>query len=495
MRAVGMTLLVAACLALLVAPVWPPLNAAWTGRYSVYNYGYLVLAVAVSLAVHECRRAPLGEFRPSLLGLAAFAAATAAMSIARIADIQRAAQLLVFILPLAALWAIAGGSVAKRFVLPAAYCLFALPVWERVNDLLRNVTIAADTLLIRATSLPAYIETNFIHLPSGTIEVSNGCGGFRYFIVACALATYYGAVNYSRWWLRVSVVVVAAAVAILGNWVRVYVIVVAGYLSHMRSFLITVDHSVFGWVLFFVVFVPLVYGLRRVEHRFRFAVEAVGGRAGETGRSVFAAWTARHYVTAGILSAILLGGAWMNHAAVPMPNPAASASQLSLPGRIGAWAANGAWDDATMPRYAGADRRGGAWYRQDGRRVGLYVAQYDVQLQNKEIIHIGNSPVGTRGKVVRRSTARVALGDGGHREFGELEVVDSGSGRRLVWYGYDIAGHRAASGFWAKYYQVLGALKGRWDARVLVMSEHCGADCGEARQSLSRFVQAAGASI
>lgn len=482
--AVGALFLVAVSVALLAAPVWPPLNAIWLEHFSSYNHGYLVIAVAAWLVVHELRRKPLGAFAPSLLGLASLAAATAAMVVARVADILHGAELLVFVLPLVAFWALAGASIAKRFVLSAAYCLFALPLWSFPNTVLRDVTVACVAFGVRLSAIPAYIDASFIHLPAGTIYIEATCSGLRYFIVACALATYYGAVTYAHWRPRLVLIGAAGALAMVANWVRIYILVVVGYLSQMQNYLIRVDHIVFGWVLFFVFFAPFYFAVQRLERRFGYVdVRATGG-ARPRGPGPLA-WGTRHYATAGVACLLLLGGAAMTFLALP-PDQATPLAPAHLPAKIGGWTRTGSWQDASMPHYLGADRQRSAWYRRGASRIGLYVADYGVQLQGKEVVHGGNSPAG-QGTILRRSTAD-------HGAVGELEVGSS-AGRRLVLYSYAIAGRRTASDFWAKVYQVLGALGRRWRARVVVVSAGCGEDCGAARHSLHRFMDEARAAI
>ena len=78
----------------------------------------------------------------------------------------------------------------------------------------------------------------------------------------------------------------------------------------------------------------------------------------------------------------------------------------------------------------------------------------------------------------------------------EMEVEDSARDRRLIWYGRRIGGHWVRSDLEAKLRQVITALSGLREARVIILSTNCdGQHCDIARDRLTLFAEAAAGSL
>lgn len=481
-------------LALLIT-LWPALHFVWTQR-DTYSHGYLVLGIAAWLCLRELRRAPVRLGAPSLVGLGALALVVAAAVVCQAADVALFVQLAIPAIVFSALWAAVGWGTAKRFLLPAAYLIFAMPVWDIINDLLRELTVLVVGEWTQAASIPAYIDEFLIRIPSGTFEVAGGCSGLHFLIVGSALGTLYGVVTFDGWFLRAVMLALSVVLALVANWIRVFTVIVAGHLTEMQHYLVTVDHYYFGWAVFMVTFCIMFAVGHYLGRR-----ESADGGSGFASEEAAAASAPQMQPYVGrvdwriALGAVLLSaGAWLSFSAASRPVGSEVGSVALLPDSLGGWELYGEWDGTSRPRFVNSDRAGSGRFLRGDRRVNVYTATYSVQSQGREIVYYANLPEGEHGQVLGRSSAKVELSDGGRATFAELQVATSGNERRLIWYTYQVAGMRTGSAAIAKLLQVVGGIRGRWDAQVIVMSSPCDAgDCSDARRTLEAFAADAAA--
>ena len=174
------------------------LHPAWLEAVD-YSHGYLVLLMTVWLLVIELRREPLAPFVPSWPGVVCFFALVLATLAGRAATTSWGAAATFPALWIAAVWAAAGPTNARRFAPRLAYLYFAMPIWTFLVEPLRRLTVYVVTSWIRAADMPAFIDGNFIHVPSGSFEVQGGCAGLRYAIVSLALAAFANLLSRRRW--------------------------------------------------------------------------------------------------------------------------------------------------------------------------------------------------------------------------------------------------------------------------------------------------------
>jgi EpsI family protein len=187
---------------------------------------------------------------------------------------------------------------------------------------------------------------------------------------------------------------------------------------------------------------------------------------------------------------LLLVGTALNVLANARPEAPIDSRTTALPASIGAWTRAGAWEGSARPRFTGADEQGTGRYVLGSSHVSVFLGRYAVQRQGSEVVFYSNRPSGEGAEVLARATARVALAGGEAVSLAELEVVDLDGVKRVVWYGYEIAGSRAREPFRAKLYQVAGAFRRRWDAQVIVASSACEPDCAAAREALAHLMTA-----
>src|SRR5256885_16553100 len=72
----------------------------------------------------------------------------------------------------------------------------------------------------------------------------------HFMIVGLAVAALHGELRRDPWRVRIAQLALMASLALLANWVRVYTVIEAGYLTDMRSYLVSARRYRFGWAGF-----------------------------------------------------------------------------------------------------------------------------------------------------------------------------------------------------------------------------------------------------
>jgi EpsI family protein len=449
-----------------------------------YSHGYLVLLLVAMLFARELRSESCEVGSGSAIGLGVLVLCLLVMIGAYASSVMLVAQLMLPILWVAAVWSVAGWPVARRFVPAFSYLYFAVPIWDFLNTPLQELTIVVVSWGVDLLHIPAVVDGNSIHIPSGTFEVEGGCSGLHYFIVGLALATLCGTLHQESSRARWILIALALVLSLAANWVRVLTIIVAGHLTDMQHFLIVKDHYYFGWALFFVFFVPVFLAdryLQREPGEVDARLKHAHGRARWSGARVTLLSLA--VLTVGVASSIQkrIGNE---------PERDAQAVAVVLPA-FGEWAEEGEWHGESRPSFLGVSGATGRWYAKGSARVGVYVGTYLRQREGQEAVFYSNRAEGQAAEIVARDRVSAAGASGVQLPFTELEVMDSTSSRRLVWSGVRVAGFNVTSTVAAKALQAAGVFLGRRDAQVLVLTAACAGTCESAKSLLAEFAAAA----
>ncbi|MGL1957627.1 MAG: exosortase [Colwellia sp.] len=136
-----------------------------------------------------------------------------------------------------------------KVLFPALYFIFLIPVWGLLSTPLQSLSVFAVNALMGLTSIPVFVENQFVHIPSGIFEIAGGCSGLRYLLTSLAISSLY-IFLYLR---TVKNTIIFAAIAIFGalltNWLRIAILIIIGHQTEMTSSLME-DHNMFGWYLY-----------------------------------------------------------------------------------------------------------------------------------------------------------------------------------------------------------------------------------------------------
>lgn len=450
---------------------------------TTYTHGFLIAGVCLWLLYRSGRDAAAVRSSPSFLAWGALIASALVWLVAVRAGIQTIHQMLLPVLIWLAIWAALGLRVAWVCTFAVAYLYFAIPLWGHINEALQYGTVIVVEWLLRLTGVTAYVQDTFVHIPSGIIEIAHGCSGLHYFIVGVAIAALYGEIHRDPLRLRILQVSIGALFAVVTNWIRVYLIIVAGYVTEMQHYLVSESHYTFGWFVFAGAMLVFFLIVRRIEPK-----ESTGATDMPEGQSD-AAPHASSLALGLALACTGLALAPLLDLSTGGARAAALKSSDLLPIDPGSW--RGPTQEAGgvsewEPVFVGADASAQGVYRDLDETVELYVAAYEYQAQDKELIGYANS----------------ILGDGGYRIVSEANIEPHGpatelvlrtrSGRTYVlWYFYRVGSLQTTRGVVAQVWYGASSLVGRPVSSVVALRVACRDSCDSARLTLRRFLDTA----
>jgi len=442
---------------------------------SAYRHGSLIVLITIWLVMREAHGnpQPLAPGSSSLLPLASLFATSVAWLIAVRAGVQVAHQALLPIVVWLNVRIVFGPRIAAQSLAPVGLLYSAIPVWHVFVPALQSMTVSVVSALLRIVSIPAYVTGDYVHIHSGVFHIEDGCAGLHYFIVAATIAVLHGELRGDRLGTRLYLFGLAIALALASNWLRVFIIIVAGDLTDMQHYLVRVDHSVFGWVVFAVAMVVflLLAGRRPVPApEVREAGEPVAG--GGTSRVV--------RVAAFALALSAVGPAWLLLAPVRM----APAPNVAVPAAIDGWtgpseSCHGRW----RPQYETADLHVRREFTRGGTAVCFYSATYLTQHQDKELIGYSTQAYDLDSEIVSAATREAA----GHT-INEVQLGNEKGADRIVWFAYIVGDSEMRRGIAAQLSYALGTLHGAPAASVYAISASCVPDCATAREALTAFL-------
>ena len=467
---------VAAVLAIVVAVAalyWPTVRSLalqWEDFDSLtYTHGYLIALISIGLIVRARITLNDAVIAGSARATAALAAASLLWLLSFRAGIEIVTQLLLPLIAWLSVLAVLGPGSARRTWFAFAFLYFAIPVWDFGNELLQSLTLSAVSVALTIAGIPAFVDGNLVHIPSGVFEIAGGCSGLHFFIVATAIAALYGEMNRDSLKARAQLLVLAAALAILCNWARVFWIIRAGYYTEMQDPLVSVSHYYFGWKIFTGMMVVFFLIARRIPQSESIpngvAAVVAGGRRLALQLPL-------------VVAAAVSGPAW---ALLSIGGHAYDARAFALPTALKGWTAQPGVSADWQPRFGAADFTGAVTYRAPGRAVEAFTAIYFVQRQNKELVGFGNA-VG--GALQTTEVERIAQPAGA---VAELKARDSAGRASLIWYYYEVEGWRTTRGLAEQLFYGVQSLAGAPLSRVVALRAQCAEDCSTARDDLVRL--------
>ncbi len=467
-------------LAVIALVYWPSsvaLDAEWRDTVDkTYTHGYLVLLISLWLMWRERARLDAAPLRPMTLALPLLALLSAAWLYFWRAAVQDPHLLLLPLLLYTALLAVFGRAGARVLAFPVGFLYFAMPVWSDLVVPLQHLSVDANGVLISLTGLPAYMDGNLIRLPAGTLEIAEGCSGMHFFIVGLALAALYGEVMRDSLRLRCVWLGLMAVLALVANWVRIFVVAAAAYATNMQSYLVTVDHYWFGWLVFMACFALFLWISGRIAGAYGpKTAPAAGSTAALPAAAPSVARCIATLAFVGVLPLVVYtvdSSRGQPAAGIAIGWPAAqgwSGPQPVMPSR---WMPNFQNATATASRqYADAS----------GRSVEIYVAAYRTQRQGSKLVAWGNSLLGDDGLWVL-SKRSVDTPQGSWRE---RTIANPDGGKSLLWSQYRIGKRRFARARVAQLWYGIAAFGSEPLSSLVAMRAACEPDCPAAALRLA----------
>ena len=467
-RAFALMLIIAVTL-LVLWPTTATLLTRWSDTVTrAYTHGALVPLMCAFIAWHRRAQFAAVSVAPSLFAFGVTLALGVAWLVAYRAGITIGHQALLPLICIALAWTIFGWPLVRRALLPLGFLFFTIPLWDALVPGLQWASTLAVRGMLSVIGIPVYFDGLEFQIPAGRFEIAGGCSGLHFFIVALAIAAFYGELHRDTRRTRIKLLVLAALAALLTNWVRIAIIIVAGHETDMRHYLVSGEHYSFGWGMFAVAMAIYFFIVRR------WPVSAAPELVEEPARGIAVPARGVALAAAGLLLPAL--PVWLDANIAT----AAAVSRHVLPEQVDGWQGRGAVF-AAPPRFDNADVTQSLEFESRGETVQAFSAAYRQQMQGKELGQFSNAPLGERVAPVSRP--RVSA-DGAWLA---IEGRDRAGGRWLVFLQYRVGErvfldtHRA---------QIFYGITSLWSDPVssaLVLRAPCGASCDAARVSLERF--------
>lgn len=448
-----------------------------------YKHGYLLLGMSAWLLLRT-QDVAITRLAPSLIGLAVLLAGTLSYGLAELLDFTLGMQVMLPVLLFALIVATGGLQTVPLVLFPITLLFFGIPVWDLLVTPLQALSTAVVTAAVGLGGLPVYVEGSLVHIASGTFEIAEGCSGDRYFIVALALAAFYGFDTLQRASSRWLLLLAAAVMAVVSNWIRIYILILIGEATAMQHPLIA-EHDNFGWLVFAIMMAPVLLLGRRLQSREGAWPASLPRGSGSIQRAPISA-----FLLAGAAAALilLLPTALRSDVAAPEV-PAQADLSAATPAGWSEVDRDGRWRPDFLRPHVEA-RAGFA--APERTAVDVYLVGYHGAGGDSKLISRRNS-LSFEWHVTATRTVTADVG-GEMLRLSEIELVAGGE-RRVVWSWYVIGGVVTHDRVRAKLLEVPAALRGRREGALLAVSATCDLGCDGARDLLRRYLSGAGTAL
>ena len=191
-------------------------------------------------------------------GLCCLVASLLIALVAQLSSIQQLQQLAFFSSMLSLIFCFYGWSVVKSFFVPLLMLLLILPVWNILQFPLRELSTQAGQWGPELIGIAVDREHFRLSTAGGMFDVEPACSGLGFFMVSALLAFCVGYFNKLSTKKTLWFLFICLAIAIIANWLRIIIIIVVGTYTEMNHFIVH-DHLTFGWIVFAICLLPLIY--------------------------------------------------------------------------------------------------------------------------------------------------------------------------------------------------------------------------------------------
>lgn len=445
-------------------------------RSGTFTHGFIIVPVAFFLAWRRRYEVVAQVWRPTGWLLLPLLANALLWRLGELAQIDVLQQLCAFaFLPLL-IWCCFGHQVARVLAFPMFYLLFAVPMGEELVPWLQQVTADISVFALQVTGIPVYRDGLYITVPNGYFEVAVACSGIRYLIASLALGTLYAYLSYEKLQHRLWFLVLALVVPIVANGLRAYGIIMIAHLSDMK-YATGVDHLVYGWVFFGLVMAMLFY------------LGSFWGRPpvypSEESGSPAIKGSARQSVIMMLALSLVLLMPDLHQRFLGQPSASVNWQSQGL-AVLGEPAGESNW----QPQFVGAEAQ--LRRQHQGTGVELYLAYYGNQADGELVAWNNKIYQEDKWGLVDKQGASVTL-EGQQVLMNELILSNTRGERRILWYGYQVAGQYIASAGMSKLTQALARLLGgSGDGFVLAVSTPYLGEPQVARERLAVYLNLQG---
>ncbi len=531
--------------AFVIVVYWISFASMWNlWQTSDHRHGLLVFPISAYLVWqlrHHVGDIPL-KIDPR--GLLLIMPLAAVWIVARLAGVQVIEHIVVLAMIPAAIFAMAGQELTHKLLFPLLFLLLATPLGDSLVPYLMVITADLATGLLELTGIPVLRDGQYLSLSGGDFVVADVCSGLHYLVTGTMISLLFGYLTFESIVKRAVFVAITGVTLVVTNGIRAYIVMAVASGTDMQ-YLGGRDHIYFGWLLFGIVMVLVMWiGARfadeqsdsneagsttivaRASHTALPIIAALGlvmlaitikplqADFGETGTMVA--------VAAALLILILLLARQRNGSTTEVPVASAVATKIGIANALVGIATiaililaprfvagvedaadggainidlesmiscekSGPWNQSWRPSFETPGVEEALAFDCDGQPINVFVARYASVLQGTEIISSSHYPV-PPGWDRFSSTSEHSISDADGVVQKIVEVVVSGSSNKaIIWYWYDIDGRVSIDPVHTKVLQVMALVQRRpAGGQVVVIETPIDGSQEIARQSLER---------
>jgi len=515
------------------------------GRMSSDQHGLLVVFISAYLIWRLLPQVSSVQLRGDLWGVAAVAALVLVWIMSRLVGVQALEHFSVLALLPASVYAVAGREYVGKLLFPLLFLLCAVPIGDSLVPPMMAITADVSSFLLRVSGIPVLRDGQNMTLPGGSFVIAEVCSGVRYLMSGLILSLLFAHLTYRDNRKRIAFISIAAVLLVLANGLRAYLVMAIASASEMR-YLGGADHIYFGWVLFGIVIMSIIWvgakfsdaplsaetaslpsesisgnlaGLPLVMIMvfamlvatfsplqsdsisiaklvvglivFVVAIVLAGRRqrsAGGDDHQADYTLVAGRRRSLGIVAIVALLLVCGPQSISLLRAGAISVASVPDIADIESCTRQKPWAPGWYPRVRGADVDNASTFSCDDGDVSVFVAGYATALQGKELVSSSNRLTPRKWRRYIKASVFEHIPPSGERQQVKELVVDAPEYRGLVWYWYEIDSHRATGQFSVKVLQLWALLRGRpAGGHVVLVTTPLVAGVREARQRLEKM--------
>lgn len=344
-----------------------------------YSHGFLGFAVVLYVLWLKRDIFNDAQHAPSFIASLLLVMSCLGLLINHLASIQQLQQLMLFAVMVFYIASIYGFSMLKKLFFPLTMLALILPVWNVFQMPLRELSTIAGDLGPRLVGIDVLRDDYRLSTYGGLFDVEPACSGLGFFLVSALFAVCVSFFNNLGIKKGLQFLLICLCFAIFANWMRIIIIIVVGSYTHMQHFIVQ-DHLTFGWAVFAVFLMPLIY-----ISRFYFEDEVQRDSADEAS-TVTAVNKIQLLTTYSILTIFTLALFW-----IPSRFDENYQFQLPVLDEYNLVSADKLFSPNWSPLSHGVSAESFNFFIKDEVAVQVYLANYIKQSQAHEMIYVENS--------------------------------------------------------------------------------------------------------
>ena len=225
-----------------------------------YSHGFLGIIVVCYVFYLQRKKLHIKSLSITeyLFGFCCLAISLCVALIAQLSSIQQLQQLALFSSLLSLMFCFYGWGFIKAFFTPLLLLFLIMPVWSLMQLPLRELSTAAGQWGPELIGIAVDRDQYRLSTAGGMFDVEPACSGLGFFLVAALLAFCVGYFNKLSTKRTLTFLAICLAISIVANWLRIIIIIVVGTFTEMQHFIVQ-DHLTFGWIVFAICLIPLIY--------------------------------------------------------------------------------------------------------------------------------------------------------------------------------------------------------------------------------------------